>query len=209
MEWFDSFSQAVKGVLGSYAETQNDPWGLLILFACAAIEYVFPPFPGDTVTLFGAVLVGKWGWSFPIVFAAVTLGSTVGAALDYALGVKLHSWREGKDSRADRRVERILEGFRRWGIWLIAANRFFPGIRAFFFVAAGMAGYSFLPVVGLALVSAIAWNLLIVGAGVYVGAEFDTIRTVVGRYQTVVWILIILAVVAGLVVWLKRRRKAA
>ena len=159
------------------------------------------------MTLFGAVLVGKWNWSFPICFAVVAAGSTVGAAVDFYLGVKFHAWREGKDAKADRAVEKILNGFRRWGIWLIAANRFFPGIRAFFFVAAGMAGFSFWPVVALALLSAVVWNLLIFGVGVTIGSEFDRLKEFVSTYQTVAWILIAAAAAAGVVFSLVKRKK--
>jgi membrane protein DedA with SNARE-associated domain len=193
--------------LEGFAGTANHPLGLAILFLSAGIEYVFPPFPGDTVTLFGAVLVGTWHWSFPIVFAAVTAGSTAGAAVDFLVGRKLHSWREGKERKADAAVRRVLAGFRRWGIWLIAANRFFPGIRAFFFVAAGMAGFSFWPVLGLAFLSAVLWNLLVVGLGIYLGANFDRLRALVGQYQAVVWILLAAAVLAGLCLFLWRRRR--
>ena len=102
-----------------------------------------------------------------------------------------------------------MDGFQRWGIWLIAANRFFPGIRAFFFVAAGMAGYSFWPVMGLALLSAVLWNLLILGIGIYVGAEFERIRYIFANYQIVVWVLILVVGAVGLFVYLKRRRAAS
>ena len=44
--------------------------GLSVLFVSALIEYVFPPFPGDTVTLFGAFLAAHQGWSVPLVFTA-------------------------------------------------------------------------------------------------------------------------------------------
>ncbi len=195
MEWLQDF-----------ANTPNHPLGLLVLFLAAGIEYVFPPFPGDTVTLGGAVLVGRWNWSFCLVFGAVILGSTVGAAIDYLVGMKLHKWREGKDTKADQAVRRILKGFKRYGIWLIAANRFFPGIRAFFFVAAGMAGFSLLPVVALALISAVLWNLLLVGIGMAVGANFDRIVDVVCTYQTCAWVAIGIAAVAGLLFYLLRRR---
>jgi len=195
--------------LERFAGTPNHPIGLLILFLSAGIEYVFPPFPGDSVTLFGAVLVGKWNWSFPVCFAAVAAGSTVGAAVDFFLGVKLHAWREGKDAKTDRAIEKILNGFRRWGIWLIAANRFFPGIRAFFFVAAGMAGFSFWPVIALAFLSAVVWNLLIFGVGVTIGSEFDRLKEFVSTYQTVAWILIGAAVLAGAVFFFLKRRSSA
>jgi len=52
----------VTEALDSFGETiRHLPilWGLAFLFCGAMIEYVFPPFPGDTIVLFGK-LVGKW-----------------------------------------------------------------------------------------------------------------------------------------------------
>jgi membrane protein DedA with SNARE-associated domain len=209
LEWLRQFAETWLEWLRQFAETPNHPLGLLLLSLSAFVEYVFPPFPGDTVTLFGAILVGKWGWSFPLVFLAVTMGSAVGIAVDFLVGSKLHAWREGKEQKADRAVRWILDGFRRRGIWLIALNRFFPGIRAFFFVAAGMAGFSFWPVVALGALSAVAWNLIIVGVGVAIGGEFDTLVALVGKYQLVVWILIAVGLSVGLVVIRRRRRARA
>ena len=37
--------------------------GLAVLCLSACIEYLFPPFPGDTITVFGAFLVARRGWS--------------------------------------------------------------------------------------------------------------------------------------------------
>jgi len=206
VEWLQDLAQTMLGWLEGFTQTPNNPVGLLIILGSALVEYVFPPFPGDLVTLFGAILVGKWGWSFPLVFGAVTIGSAIGAAIDFLVGKRLHAWRSGKDGAADKAVARVLEGFKRWGIWLIAANRFFPGIRAFFFVAAGMAGFSFWPVIALSVVSAILWNLVLVGMGVWIGAEYGRLSSIVGQYQIVVWVLMFVAATVGAIVILRRRK---
>ncbi len=198
MDWIESF-----------AETPNDPVGLLLIFLSAGIEYVFPPFPGDTVTLAAAVLVGHWHWSLPLVFGVVTAGSLVGAALDFLLGRWLHAWREGKDRKADKALAAILKGFKLWGIWLIAVNRFLPGIRAFFFVAAGMAGFKLIPVMLLALVSALAWNVLIMLVGLGVASQYDRLKEHFGTYNTVVWIVLGVVALALGAWWFFRRRGTA
>src|SRR5687768_13833195 len=65
------------------------PLGYLALFLASLIEYVFPPFPGDTVVLLGGVFAARgqrpWFW----VLLVVTAGSVVGSAIDYFIGQRL------------------------------------------------------------------------------------------------------------------------
>ena len=41
----------------AFASDRDHPLGLAAMFGSAAIEYVFPPFPGDTISLLGAILI--------------------------------------------------------------------------------------------------------------------------------------------------------
>lgn len=195
--------------------TATHPWLLwLLLFASAVVEYVFPPFPGDTVTLAGAVLVTAYGVSAPAVLAAVLAGGLVGCAADYGLGVLAargtwpgaHRWwvvrraREGAESAA--------RAFARHGEVLIVVNRFLPGVRAFLFVAAGMAGMRFGKVMFYATLSALAWNALLLAAGMAVGARWEDLERLFKTYQSVLW-GVLAAVVLVLVArwaWCRRRR---
>ena len=81
-----------------------------VLFLSAAIEYLFPPFQGDTVTLFGAFLVATREWSLALVLGAVTLGSLCGAAGDYWLGAWLARRDSGRGDRGHRRRHRRRRG---------------------------------------------------------------------------------------------------
>ena len=80
------------------------PWGLPLLAVAATAEYLFPPFPGDTVTLFGAFLAvaGKLNWA--LVWGAVTLGSGVGLTLDWWVGRWLGARRHRLPDAAHRRL---------------------------------------------------------------------------------------------------------
>ncbi|NOZ02765.1 MAG: DedA family protein [Deltaproteobacteria bacterium] len=196
--------------------TQTHEWvTLLILFWSAVIEYLFPPFPGDTVTLAGAVLVTAFGYPFSAVFLAVLAGSLAGAAADFWIGVAV---RHGSDSRvmrlsivrrAARGADRAVHAFSRHGEAYIVVNRFLPGIRAFLFVAAGMAGMRFGRVMLFAAISAAAWNLLVIGIGMAVGANIEDIEAIFKGYQTVAWTGLGVVAVVLLVRWWLRRRKGA
>lgn len=187
-----------------------------LLLACsAALEYIFPPFPGDTVTLFGAFLVGARGWSLPAVFFVVTVGSVAGAALDYAIGVSLARERtEGgflvrRWAKAQDRIDPVIKTLKKRGPAFLVINRFLPGVRAFFFVAAGMAGLRLRAVLFYAALSALLWNALIVAAGLALGSSWERLRAAGQMYTNVMWAAMGLAAAVLLARWTLRRWRSA
>lgn len=175
------------------------------------LEYVFPPFPGDMVTLFGAFLVTRYGWKLPWMFMAVLAGSGVGAMIDFGVGVWMRKpYEEGRFLKGEAtraRVEQVLAAFRRHGAVYVAINRFLPAVRAVFFLAAGMAGLRARAVLFWALVSAAAWNGLVVGVGHTAGANWERLKALASTYSVVVWSLLGVALAGWLVVGLIRRRR--
>jgi membrane protein DedA with SNARE-associated domain len=179
-----------------FVSHQDNPLGLSILALSAFVEYIFPPFPGDTVTLFGAFLITSEGWGFTSVFASVLLGSGAGAMADFWLGkwLKRRELAHPSESKTRKRVDALVEKFRRHGEVFIVLNRFLPGVRAFFFVAAGMAGMRARWVFLWSLVSAALWNLLLIALGSSVGANFEELKAFFAAYSRLVWIALGLVV---------------
>jgi len=172
---------------------EDAPVGYAILAGAAAVEYVFPPFPGDTITLFGAVLITAYGWSFFGVFGAVMAGSVAGAMLAYFFGQRLRVWRSRHPAKQQKRaavIDDLVEKFRRHGAIYLVINRFLPGIRALFFVAAGMAKMRPLPVALYSAVSAALWTLGLIAIGSLVGANFETLVDWMRTYSLAMWIVI-------------------
>lgn len=202
--------QHIVDAITGFVQQNNNPLGLLILAGCALLEYVFPPFPGDTVTLFGAILVVRYEWSLSLVFCSVMSGSAVGAMADYVIGAAVgRRYRDGKLIRNDRlrlRVERVLAAFRRYGPAYVAINRFLPGVRAVIFVAAGAAGLKPGWVLIFALLSAALWNALVLALGYALGAEWTAIRAIVQGYGTAVYVVLVVIAAALTIAWWRRRR---
>ena len=192
--------------------------GYGILFVSSIIEYIFPPFPGDTVTLFGAFLVATRGWNFYWVFAAVTLGSVLGSTIDYILGYRIKKWNDsygesnGKQSKkgkiflTKKRYDFIKEKIDKYGPAYIILNRFMPGIRAFFFIAAGFAQMNFFIVVLFNLISVITWNFMIIYFGILIGSNWSKLLSIFKAYSEIVTVLIILLTVFLLIKFLIRRK---
>ncbi|HVK77344.1 MAG TPA: DedA family protein [Kofleriaceae bacterium] len=184
--------------------------GWAALAGAATIEYVFPPFPGDVITILGAVLVTAAAWSWLGVLSAVMVGSLAGAALVFELG---RSWGERRRARGGSHaalLDRLVERFRRHGAAYLVVNRFVPGVRSLFFVAAGLAGMRRGPVYAYAMLSALLYNLALFALGAALGANLDRLERLVMTY-TVAFFVIAGVAVAGVVgwkLWQRRRHRS-
>jgi membrane-associated protein len=188
--------------------------GWCALAGSAVIEYVFPPFPGDVVTVLAASLVIAASWSWWGVLSALMVGSVIGCALTFELGVRWARRREargGPPSKHAAALDRLVLRFHRHGPVYLVLNRFLPGVRSLFFIAAGLAGMSRTAVYGYGALSALLWNLALLGAGLALGANHQRLEELVTAYTAVA-----IGVIAGVVVlyvavgwWRKRRHRAA
>jgi membrane protein DedA with SNARE-associated domain len=194
-----------------YLETSEGPLAYVVLAVSAALEYVVPPFPGDTVTLFGCFLATSAGYHLVLVHGVMTIGSVAGGALAFAFGQYI-GHREDRwpaflrGERTRRAIARVRARFERHGGAYLAINRFVPALRGVFFVAAGIAEVPLWKVIVFGGVSAAAWNGLILALGYSFGRNWERLRAFADEYTF--WALVVLGVVilAGLLRWIWRRR---
>ncbi len=199
----------------SEALARTGPAAPAILFLGSLVEYVFPPFPGDTLVVLGAwyAVNGKISW--PFAFVAVTAGAVVGAWIDYRIGVALGAALERGAMRRGpvtlEHVRQVEAGYARWGAWFLLANRFLPGIRAFLFVGAGAARLPLGKVLLWGGISAAAWNALLLLVGAYLARNLSELVDWLERYTMLAWMG--MAVVAALLLarfafaaWRRKRR---
>lgn len=191
-------------------------WFLPVLALASFIEYVFPPFPGDSVTLVGTLAAVRGTVSPWAVLVATSIGSLAGSIADYVFGAWLQRrLASGKRLHGrfltEERLRRVERSYRRWGLWLILANRFIPVARAVFFVFAGMSGLSLGRTVVVGLVGAIAWNAALVAAGFAVGANLEALHAFARRMGTagLVTAVVVTLLALGVFFWRKRRRRSA
>src|SRR5262245_13636056 len=101
------------------------PYGFLVFGVAAMLEYVVPPFPGDSIILLGGVYVVRGQTPWYLVFGAVTVGSLIGAAANYGVGVligeRIARHPEGKllFGFPNARVAELQEKMRRRGSWVL------------------------------------------------------------------------------------------
>ncbi len=183
-----------------------------VLFLGTFVEYVFPPFPGDLLVVLGSwyVVEGRISWAGA--FASVMAGTVAGAWVDFRIGVAL-------GRRADRgaarrggltkeRLARFEASYRRWGGLLLVANRFFPGVRAFIFVAAGASGIPLRKVLLLGALSAALWNGALLFAGAALAKNAGELIRLVERYTHAAYAALAVAAIAAAAAYAIRRRRA-
>ena len=91
--------------------------GLTILFVSAVMEYLFPPYPGDTIMVGGFLLAARGDASLPLTFLVALAGSILGAQLAYGIGVRFGDsyFLLRRSSRAPERFGRQPYSFPRFG----------------------------------------------------------------------------------------------
>ena len=184
-----------------------------LLGLSAFIENVFPPIPGDTITAFGAFLVGARRLSFFGVYLSTTLGSLFGFMFLFWIGSLLGKRhfieRDYRFFRA-KDIVRAEEWFRKYGYFLILLNRFFPGIRSVISIAGGISQLKVFRVTLLALISACVWNLIWIILGYSIGTNWDIVKVKMARimfgYNLAILILIGLAILIFVVIRIKKKR---
>ena len=188
-----------------YFEHLSPGWLYFALFLSSYIENIVPPVPGDTVLVFAAYLVGRSQRHLLGVFVSTTVGSAAGFMTYYALG----RW-VGQDYFLKKNfrflpAQSIIKAgnwFRRYGYWILLANRFLSGIRSVISIVAGIYMLPWLWVLALALVSCGVWNGVLIWIGYALGQNWKLIEDILRQYNRFLLTTLILA--GGF--WLVRRK---
>ncbi len=174
----------------------------IFLFVSSFVENIFPPAPGDTITVFGAFLVGTGRLDFLMVYAVTGAGSTIGFMSLFLLGkcVDRKFFHGNRFSFfSDEAIGKALSAFGRYGYYIVLANRFLPGVRSVISIAAGMAELSTRKVFVLASMSALAWNFIWIQAGFMLGDNWDRVKSgiteILRSYNIIAVVCIVLAII--------------
>lgn len=186
-------------------------WIYLTIFFFAYIENLFPPSPSDIVVVIGGSLVGTGTISFIPLFISATLGSLTGFLTAFIIGWQfdkklIHS---GKIKFINiQSVDKVETAFRKWGYYLIVANRFLPGTRAVISFFAGMSRLNVNKTSLLSLVSAAIWNTFLIYLGITFGNNVDVIDRYLNTYSNIVLIITGVVILFFVVKFLITKRKS-
>jgi membrane protein DedA with SNARE-associated domain len=165
--------------------------GLAAIAVAAALEYLFPPVPGDTVILLGFFLAGRGHLPWAGVVAAALLGGLVGVEAAYRIGSRLgRSYFFLRRSRiAAAKLPRLERYLARYGGRLLLVNRFLPVLRGLFLYAAGTARLPWASTFLCANASNLAWVLLLAWVGHRFGASWERLEGVFKAYSSILGVL--------------------
>ncbi len=181
-----------------------------VLFVVAWGENVVPPIPGDLVVVVAGSFVSLGLIGLAPTFAVATVGSILGFMTVYAAGRRL-----GAAVHDPARLRWIPRGalttvtvwLEKWGMGVVAANRFLSGGRAVIGLLAGASRLPAGPVALWSTVSALAWNVVLVGGGYALGTQWARLVVVLRQYGRAVTLLLLAAGLAwGVRRWWKRTR---
>ncbi len=180
------------------------------LAASALLETIFPPYPGDTVTVVGGALAGG-GKITPIwVWVSSVTGCFCGTMVLFVAGrggARRFLRTRGRVIGAEKDLQRVETWFSRWGTLVVLGSRFIPAVRSLIAVGAGTAHMRITTMAALSLVGIAAWQALLVAGGVMLGSNWRRLSTILTRYSQVLVLVAIMAL--GALVWAKlggRRR---
>jgi membrane protein DedA with SNARE-associated domain len=188
--------------------------GYLGVALWVAIESVIIPIPSELVLPFAGFLVGEGTeiepltgqpWNVILVTLFGTVGATLGALVAYAIGMfggrpVIERWgRYLGITPAD--LDRADEFFDRHGNAAAFFGRMVPVIRSLVSFAAGIAHMPIGRFVVFTFLGSLPWTLLLVVAGVVMGANWEEIGEVLKRFEYL--IIAILGVIVLLWIWFR------
>ncbi len=177
-------------------------WVLGFAFFITMLENIFPPSPSDSVLVFTGSLIALGTIGFVPLLLLSTAGSIVGFIIMFLLGRKFGHGVVDSNRMPfinQKSLEKPEEWFRKWGYYLIVANRFLSGTRAVISFFAGMSDLDFKRTVVLSAISALIWNSILIYLGVVFGDNFEAILDYLTLYGKIIFPIIGLVIVVFLV----------
>lgn len=187
-------------------------WIYLTLFFFAFIENVFPPSPSDVLLVIGGTLIGTGTINFISALAFATIGSITGFMLMFYIGstVDKKVIQSGKFKYIPlNTIEKVEIFFRKYGYFVIVANRFMPGTRAVISFFAGISNLEPKKTIILCFISALLWNAILLYLGFIFGDNVEKVDEYLTTYSNIVIAVTVVVVLFFVVRFFIRKRKSA
>lgn len=185
-------------------------WVYVTLFFFAFVENVFPPSPSDLVVVIGGSLVSTGVISFIPTLLLTTIGSVVGFMILFYFGSTVdrkvvHSGKY-KYIPVDA-IEKVELWFKKYGYYVIIANRFIPGTRSVISFFAGMSSLNVKKTLLLAAISALVWNAIIIYLGYVFGNNVKDVDKYLSTYSNIAIAITVVVVIIFVMKFYLSRKK--
>jgi len=192
--------------------TLQPVWVYAAVAGICYIENILPPFPSDVMVVAAGSLIGFGRVDFTVVLAVATVGSTLGFLTMYKIG----DWFGDRILEVGKirfipieNVHKVESWFRKYGYWVIIANRFLAGTRAVVSFFAGMSELSLIRTTILSFVSAMIWNSILLLSGKALGDNWAEILLYLETYSKVVTSVLVVAVLVLLARYFYKKQRPA
>ncbi|HNR28889.1 MAG TPA: DedA family protein [Candidatus Dojkabacteria bacterium] len=185
------------------------------VFISVFLESFFAPIPSEIILPFSGFVAstGKMNLIFVIVIA--TVAAYLGSLPFYFIG----KWGEkpvinfinkyGKYLFIQQKdVDKVFGAFDKYGKGVVFFGRLIPMIRTLISFPAGVAKMQFARFSMYTLLGSLTWNILLTYAGYQLGDHWSVVSKWIEKYQNVILVLIIIAVLLYIIRRIKSRRGA-
>jgi len=172
----DAFTQLTNWL----ADFSAHWWFLLIIFAVAFLDSVFPIVPGETMVIIGGVAAGQGDQSLLLVIAAGALGAFLGDNTAYMIGSGLSGFierRAEKRAKWQARLDWAAQQIRLRGGLLLITARFIPGGRSVLTISSGITHQPRVWFMSWIALAAAIWATYAAGIGYFGGKAFEDNHT--------------------------------
>ncbi|HEX5695472.1 MAG TPA: DedA family protein [Acidimicrobiia bacterium] len=167
-----------------------------------ALENLFPPIPSEVVLPLAGFVASGGDASLVGMIVAATIGSMVGAFLLYGIAaaigpVRLRALvvRHGRWFGLDETdLDKTEEWFDRRANTAVLICRCIPLMRSLISIPAGFRRMRLVPFTIFTLAGSLVWNVLLIGAGYLLGEQWNKVEAPLELFQTLVLLVIGLAV---------------
>ncbi len=175
-------------------------WTYAILFLiifCETGLVVTPFLPGDSLLFAAGIFAGagllEVGWLLLILFAAAVLGDVANYSIGYRIGQRLL---DNPKSRIFKKeyVEKTHRFYEKYGGKTIILARFVPIVRTFAPFLAGVGRMSYLKFAVYNVTGAVAWVLIGVLAGYFLGG----LEFVKNNFTLIIAVIVLISIMPGI-----------
>jgi membrane protein DedA with SNARE-associated domain len=199
----EQFADWVKHVV----ETMGYP-GVFILIA---LESTLVPIPSELVMPFAGYLAGRGSFSLPVIMIINSAAALVGSGICYFIGAKGGKpflERYGKFFLLRKHdLEKTERVFAKHGKWVVLIGRFIPVVRHIISIPAGIARMPLKTFFLQTFIGSTIWGGFLILLGYYLGDNWEAVATKLKRFDLVIGVLVVLAIVALGIRFVVRRRR--
>ncbi len=174
-------------------------WIYLAIAFASFLENVFPPFPGDVITIAGGAIAATGRLNIFLVFILACVGGIMSTMIVYYIGLKYgrrYFMRKNFRIFSANDIRKVENWLDQKGAWLLIANRFTVGARTVIALTAGISNYRARPMFVYCFISFLLFNGIILALIYFFVANFEKIINYYETYQTTVLVLLIVAALA-------------